>query len=192
MRQGVLSMKRGGRPIRSFGFFLLEGLPKWLLTSMSAYLPKKRQAWVLTFGFLERKKSWQQNMWDSKNALFLSCIKKLKKEKDRKSENKNNEGNLKKSLGRYGWQASIKVYIERDRIKQGKDCVNFCCTRTPYLILLFFSLPLPYKCFWRWPYIVFWFFFLLLTHYDFRIQWEDVMREFLSKYTGRYGIYECQ
>ncbi|KAJ6872581.1 hypothetical protein NC651_031641 [Populus alba x Populus x berolinensis] len=41
MRQRVLSMKRGGRPIRSFGFLLLEGLP-----SMSAYfrvLDRKRK-----------------------------------------------------------------------------------------------------------------------------------------------------
>jgi hypothetical protein len=41
---------------------------------------------------------------------FKECVvSKLHKEKDRKSENKNSEGNLKESLGRYGWQASIKV-----------------------------------------------------------------------------------
>ena len=62
---------------------------------------------MLTLGFwIEKEK---ENI-TRKCVGFKECVvSKLHKEKDRKSENKNSEGNLKESLGRYGWQASIKV-----------------------------------------------------------------------------------
>jgi len=62
-------MKRGGRPIRSFEFFLLEGLPKWLLTSMSAYLPKKKASMSAYFWVFGEKK-----VVTTKYVGFKECV----------------------------------------------------------------------------------------------------------------------